>query len=695
MGDAANLTRGPLTRTITTAYNADSEVVSVIDPASTNTFTRDNLGRATTVATTLASGNSASLAQSFDSAGNRTELRSTLGTTADFKNTYTYDKLRRLTDVVQTSQTGGFAVTPKHVAFGYNALSQRTQIARYQSTGTTNAVATSNFTYDYANRLEGIAHKQGATNLNTYAYVYAPLSRLSSVNSTAEGLTSYSYNVTSQLTGATNTGTANETYGYDANGNRNTTGYTFMPVDNRTTASPAVLGSASVPAYSYVYDAEGNMTSRSDANGTTTFKYDNRNRLIQVLDSDIPGGSLNYQYDAFNRLVARNDFVSFQNWVYDEGINPVYQFDNSTSGINLSHRFVWSNMVDELLADEEVNSLVSGGNTLWALSDHLGSIRDIADVNEGTGATTVVNHRRYNAFGRRTSQSGAVDLIFGYAGKQFDEVTRLQLHLNRWYDPNLGKWISQDPIGFAGGDANLYRYAGNGPTNAKDPFGLASGDEWDSWNPGVWAGNWSGGVYGWWAYGGSNVKADVAIRLLEKNRTLNNVMTADLKRYGNSSRMGETERQFVEGMVNTNYQFQAMAAGMASPVGVVRGVGTNPSVAPAKALRYKLNPITDLDWRGLSKTVDDALGEAFKRTGQNRVDFKVVKWGKDKHGKSVPVMWRGPNKAEVNIDWPHYGVDRHGNWVSGPDAPHVGWQFGKGSDKSVGHIILDDVSYNR
>ena len=115
------------------------------------------------------------------------------------------------------------------MAFSYNALSQRTQIARYQSTGTTNAVATTNFTYDYANRLDGIAHKQGTTNLNTYAYTYVPLSRLKTVNSTAGGLTSYSCNVTSLLTGATNTGTAHETYGYDANGNRNTTGYTVTP----------------------------------------------------------------------------------------------------------------------------------------------------------------------------------------------------------------------------------------------------------------------------------------------------------------------------------------------------------------------------------------------------------------------------------------------------------------------------------
>ncbi len=62
--------------------------------------------------------------------------------------------------------------------------------------------------------------------------------------------------------------------------------------------------------------------------------------------------------------------------------------------------------------------------------------------------------------------------MFGYTGKYFDEVTGLQNNWNRWYDPKQGRFISQDPIGFAGGDENLYRYVGNSPTNYKDSNGL-------------------------------------------------------------------------------------------------------------------------------------------------------------------------------------------------------------------------------
>jgi RHS repeat-associated protein len=64
------------------------------------------------------------------------------------------------------------------------------------------------------------------------------------------------------------------------------------------------------------------------------------------------------------------------------------------------------------------------------------------------------------------------DIVFGYTGKYFDETTGLQNSWNRWYSPKMGRFISQDPIGFAAGDANLYRYVGNKPTTHTDPSGL-------------------------------------------------------------------------------------------------------------------------------------------------------------------------------------------------------------------------------
>jgi RHS repeat-associated protein len=476
-GDAADTTSGTTQRLITTTYNAASEVTSVSDPSSTITYTRDGLGRANSIAETIAGLSSTiTLNQSFDSMNNRTELKATIGTTLDFKNSYQYDKLQRLTDIVQQGQSGGNAVAAKHFTQSYNSLSQRTNISRYQSTGLTNAVATSDFTYDTSNRLSGIAHKQGANNLNTYAYAHDPLSRISSVTSTAEGATSYSYDQTSQVVGATNTGVGNETYGFDANGNRNTTGFTTGS-NNQTTAG---LG------FTYTYDDEGNRITKTETSTgkVSSYEWDYRNRLIGVKDRNTSGGAIvkqvGYQYDAMNRLVRRdldadgagNGVATSQFWVYDEGINAVLQFDGSGAS-NLSHRYLWSNSIDEIFADEQLTSVSVPGNVLYPLSDHLGTPRDIVDLNEGTGVTSVTNHRRYDAFGKLISETNTgVDLIYGFTGKQLDEATGLQHNLNRWYDAALGQWMSEDPIGFDAGDANVRRYVLARVTQLTDPSGL-------------------------------------------------------------------------------------------------------------------------------------------------------------------------------------------------------------------------------
>ena len=65
-----------------------------------------------------------------------------------------------------------------------------------------------------------------------------------------------------------------------------------------------------------------------------------------------------------------------------------------------------------------------------------------------------------------------MDTLFGYTGRPYDDETDLQNNRHRWYDSETGRWISQDPIGFNAGDANLYRYVGNGSTGAVDPSGL-------------------------------------------------------------------------------------------------------------------------------------------------------------------------------------------------------------------------------
>ncbi len=105
------------------------------------------------------------------------------------------------------------------------------------------------------------------------------------------------------------------------------------------------------------------------------------------------------------------------------------------------------------------------------LGDNQGTIRDAAEWSNGQAFW--VEHAVYNAFGE------IVDLIgsdspptFTYTGREYDTDAELYYYRARWYDANTGQFISEDPLGYAAGDQNLYRYVGNSPTNATDPSGL-------------------------------------------------------------------------------------------------------------------------------------------------------------------------------------------------------------------------------
>jgi RHS repeat-associated protein len=104
----------------------------------------------------------------------------------------------------------------------------------------------------------------------------------------------------------------------------------------------------------------------------------------------------------------------------------------------------------------------------WGLADHQGTIRD---VSTGYGGLVQVgNHSQYKTFGQSTSSTSLMRYI--YTGRDCDTFTDLQYNRARWYDPATGRFISQDPIGFEAGDANLYRYVGNGPMTKTDPSGF-------------------------------------------------------------------------------------------------------------------------------------------------------------------------------------------------------------------------------
>ena len=126
---------------------------------------------------------------------------------------------------------------------------------------------------------------------------------------------------------------------------------------------------------------------------------------------------------------------------------------------------------------------------LWLFSDHQGTVRDIVD-SRGTHR----KHVDYNSFGDvlgeqyydtdgapippelESTDSEAVDQLFGYTGQVRDEESDLYYYRARWYDPSIGRFVSEDPLGFDAGDTNLYRYVQNSPHNFVDPSGMLRDD---------------------------------------------------------------------------------------------------------------------------------------------------------------------------------------------------------------------------
>ena len=245
-------------------------------------------------------------------------------------------------------------------------------------------------------------------------------------------------------------GSSDNSYSYDANGNRNSTGYT-TGAGNELTHSPGVT---------YTYDNNGTMITATDGSGTTTYTYDYENRLTNV---DIDGTmAATYTYDALGRRIGIDDSGT-QTWTVFNGksadANPYADFNSSG---NLKMHYLNGLAVDEILARTDTS-----GNTSWYFTDQVGSVVAIASTTAGVEDEIV-----YDPFGNVVTQTDSAEADrFLFAGMEYDSVTGLYYDHARYYDAAIGRFVSQDPKGFAAGDTDLYRYVRNEPTFNADPTG--------------------------------------------------------------------------------------------------------------------------------------------------------------------------------------------------------------------------------
>jgi len=298
-------------------------------------------------------------------------------------------------------------------------------------------------------KLERITNRIGATPLSDFIYGHdVPAGRVASrserIGSQSPILHTFAYDAVDQLLGATLT---------DA-------------------GTP-------VAAFAYSYDPAGNRVAEQTGATANTATYNTLNQLSTI---SAAGAARTNEWDAQSRLTAVVSGNQRTEFTYD-GWSRLASIRHLTDGSEVSlRRFVWcgKEMSEERDASGAVTKRffpqgmkIEAGpltGSYFYTRDHLGSIRELTD-----GSGNVRARYSYDPYGRRTRVSGDVEADFGFTGMFWTEEARLSLTHFRAYDPDLGRWLSRDPLEDAELEvgANLYAYVGNDPVNYIDPEGLS------------------------------------------------------------------------------------------------------------------------------------------------------------------------------------------------------------------------------
>jgi RHS repeat-associated protein len=183
-----------------------------------------------------------------------------------------------------------------------------------------------------------------------------------------------------------------------------------------------------------------------------------------------PAGLVTLTYTADGHRVAKTTATQVRKFIYDFG--KVLQ---ETDGTNSTTKEYTS-------TEEQYGNLVSafsGGQSTYYEYDGLGSTDAL--VNDAQAAT---DRYRYRAFGLETQYQGSSANDFNFVGQKgyfSDPEISLYFVRARSYDYAIGRWVNEDPMGYAAGDANLYRYVGNNPVNGVDPSGLQEDQADQGW----------------------------------------------------------------------------------------------------------------------------------------------------------------------------------------------------------------------
>lgn len=299
------------------------------------------------------------------------------------------------------------------------------------------------YTYDAADRLASLS--QGSESVG---FTYDNANRRATLTLPNGIVANYGYDAANELTGITYTTAANTTVGdlgytYDTAGRRiGQTGTLASDVLPTVTSANSTFDLANRQAgfngKTLSYDANGNLT----GDGVSTYVWNARNQLAQIQQGVTTVAS--FSYDAAGRRIAKTASGVTTGYLYD-GANAVQETQGTVINPILTGLHV-----DERFARNE------GGTRSYFLTDALGST--VALANAGG---SLIQQYQYDPYGNAATTPSTTN-PYQYTGRENDG-TGLYYYRARYYSPAMGRFISEDPIGFGGGQNNFYAYAGGSP----------------------------------------------------------------------------------------------------------------------------------------------------------------------------------------------------------------------------------------
>lgn len=367
---------------------------------------------------------------------------------------WTYDGLNNLTS--EASPQGS-------VAYQYDAASRRISMAA-------GAQAVANYTYDNANNLKAIT--QGSESVGI---VYDSANRRKTLTLPNGVVVSYTFDNANQLTGlgyAQNgtTTLGNLAYQYDNDGRRTSKTGTFATdlQPTPTTQNSAFDANNRITSFNGAtlqYDADGNLTN----DGTNTYTWNARNQLTQVSQNGV--AQLSYAYDAMGRRTSKAVQGGTPTQFLYDGAKAVQE----TQGSAINPILIGPG-VDERYARNDVT-----GRTYF-LTDATGNTIGLADT---TGA--IREQYSYDLYGNATLSDNTTGFTnpYQFMGREAD-TAGLYYYRARYYSPMMAGFISEDPIGFGGGQLSFYAGFRGDPLRFTDPYGLYDMDDfWGDVNLGL------------------------------------------------------------------------------------------------------------------------------------------------------------------------------------------------------------------